>query len=80
MAMLHTCVDRTLRPPGKLMVNGFDVVCIFKTSMPSMMNMDIVPVSAIACVVAIVIMFKASWEVGPNNARAAVAHPCVCGL
>ncbi len=76
IAMLHTCVDRTLSPSGRLIVNGFDAVHLLTTSMLSIMNMNIALVSVIACVAAIVIAIKASCEVGSNNARAAVAHAC----
>jgi hypothetical protein len=41
-----------------------------------MTKMDVAPVSAIACNVAIVMAFKALCEVGPNNARVAMAHAC----
>jgi hypothetical protein len=80
MAMLHMCVDFTLRPSGRLIINGLDATCLFATLMPSMTNMDVAPMSSI-CNVAIVMAFKASCEVGPNNTRAAMAHAhslCVC--
>jgi hypothetical protein len=83
MVMLHACVDCTLRPSGRFIVNGFDATCLFATLMPSMTNMDVAPVSVIACNVAIMMAFKASCEVGPNNARATMAHArglCVCTL
>jgi hypothetical protein len=73
MAMLHTCVDCTLRPSGRLILNGLDATHLFETLMPSMINMDVAHVYAIACNVAIVMAFKALCEVGPNNAQAVVA-------
>jgi hypothetical protein len=76
MTMLHTCVDFTLRPSGRLIINGLDATCLFATLTPSMTKMDVAPVSAIACNVLIVMVFKALCEVGPNNARAAMAHAC----
>jgi hypothetical protein len=62
------------------MVNGFDAFCLLTTLMLSMINMVSVPVAAMPCIVMIVIVFKALWEVGPDNAQAAVVHPCICGL
>jgi hypothetical protein len=45
---------------------------MFLTGVPSIMNMDVAPVSAIACDVAIVIPLK-YWEVGAPNRCHAVA-------
>jgi hypothetical protein len=56
------------------MVNRLDATHLFAASTPPMSNMDVVPVSGIACNVAIVMAFKALCEVGPNNARAVMAH------
>ncbi len=74
MAMSHRCVDCTLCPSGRLIVNGLDATHLLATSTPSMTKMDVAPVSAIACNVPIVIAFKSLCEVGSNNARAAIAH------
>jgi hypothetical protein len=74
--MLHTCVDCTLRSSGRLISNGLDATHLFATLTPSMTNMDVAPVSAIACNVTIVMAFKALCEVGPNNAWVKVAHAC----
>ncbi len=76
MAMLHTCVDCTLRPSEKLIVNGLDATCLLATLMSFMTKMDVAPVSAITCNVTIVMVFKASCEVGPNNAWVVMAHAC----
>jgi hypothetical protein len=76
MAMSHMCVDCTLCPSGRLIVNGLDATHLFTTSTPSMINMDVAPGSPIACNVMIVMAFKALCEVGPKNARVAVAHAC----
>jgi hypothetical protein len=81
--ILQTCVDFTLHPWGRLIVNGLDATCLFASLMPSMTKMDVAPMSAIACNVAIVLGFKALCEVGPNNAQMAMAHACglcVCTL
>jgi hypothetical protein len=74
MTMLQMCVDFILRQSGRLIVNTSGTTHLFATLMPSMTNMDVVPMSVIACNVAIVMAFKALCEVGPNNARAAMAH------
>jgi hypothetical protein len=58
--LCHTCVDITLLPSGKLIVIGLFVVRRFLTGMPFMMNIEVAPVSAIACVGAIVIAFAHS--------------------
>jgi hypothetical protein len=58
--MSHMCVDVTLLPSGKLIVSGLFVVRRFLTGMPFMMNIEVAPVSAIACVGAIVIAFAHS--------------------
>jgi len=54
------CVDDTLLPSGKLIVIGLFVVRRFLTGVPFMMNIEVAPVSAIACVGAIVIAFAHS--------------------
>jgi len=51
------CVDVTLLPSGKLIVIGLIVVQRFLTSVPFMMNIEVAPVLAIACIGAIVIAF-----------------------
>ncbi len=58
--MSYMCVDVTLLPSGKLIVIGLFVVRRFLTSVPFMMNIEVAPVSAIACVGAIVIAFEHS--------------------
>ncbi len=72
--MLHTWVDLTFLPLGRFIINDFEVVRLLTMSMPSMMKMDLVPVSTIACKVAMVKAFKASCNVGPRKMRAAAAH------
>ena len=59
------------------MVSGVVAIRLFTTSTPSMIKIDVAPVSAIACVVAIVNAFR-YWCVGqPNNFLAAVALVCL---
>ena len=50
----YTCVDRILLPSGKLIVRGDTAMHFLSTVAPSMMNMDVTPVSAIAWCFAIV--------------------------
>ena len=58
--MSQMCVDDTLLPSGKLIVIGLFVVRRFLTGVPFMMNIEVAPVLAIACVRAIVIAFAHS--------------------
>ncbi len=46
--MSHTWVDQTFLPLGRLIVNGFAVVCLLTMLTPSIMKMDVAPLSAIA--------------------------------
>ena len=50
----HTCVDWILLPSGKLIVRGDTAMRLLSTAAPSMMNMDVAPVSVIAWCLAIV--------------------------
>jgi hypothetical protein len=56
--MSHMFIDVTCGPSGKSMVRGFVAIGLFTMSMPSILKMDITPVSAIAWLAAIVIAFK----------------------
>ena len=58
--MSHMCVNVTLLPSGKLIVIGLFVVRRFLTGVPFMMNIEVAPVMAIACIGAIVIAFAHS--------------------
>ncbi len=62
MVMLHICVDFIFLPSGMLMLKGLLARHLFTTSAPSIMNMDVAPVSAMAWVEAIVIAFKYSCK------------------
>jgi len=46
--MSQTCVDLTFFPLGKLMMSSLVAMRLLTTSMPSMIKMDVAPVSAIA--------------------------------
>ncbi len=70
--MLHRCVDLTWLPSGKLIVNCFAAGQMFLTGVPSIMYMDVAPISAIACNIAIVIKLR-YWGVGAPNRCWAVA-------
>jgi hypothetical protein len=70
--MSHRCVDLTWLPSGKLIVNCFFAGQMFLMGVPSIMNIDVAPVSAIACNVAIVLALR-YWGVGAQNRCRAVA-------
>ncbi len=63
IVMLQRCVNLTWLPSGKFIVNCFVAGRMFLTGVPSIMNMDVAPVSAIACNVAIIIALR-YWGVG----------------
>ncbi len=71
IVMSHRCVDLWL-PSGKFIVNCFVAGQVFLTGVSSIMNMDVAPVSAIACDVAMVIALR-YWGVGVPNRCLAVA-------
>ncbi len=54
MFISHTCVDWILLPSGKLIMRGDTAMRLLSMAAPSMMNMDVAPVSAIAWCLAIV--------------------------
>jgi hypothetical protein len=72
--MSHMWVDLTFLLSGRFIINGFKVMRLLTASALSMMKMDIAPISAIACNVALVKAFKASCDVGPRKTCAAAAH------
>jgi hypothetical protein len=74
IVMLQRCVDSTWLLSGKFIVNCFVAGRMFLMGVPSKMNMDVAPVSAIACDVAIIIALR-YWGVGaPNKGLAVVAN------
>ena len=48
MATLQTCNDLTFFPSGRLMVRGVVAIHLFMTLTPSIIKIDVAPVSAIA--------------------------------
>jgi hypothetical protein len=67
--MSQMCVSITLFPSGKLIVRGFTAMHLFPTLTPSMIKIDVAPVSVIARLAAIIIAFK-YWGNG-------LPHKCV---
>ncbi len=74
---LHVCVDLTLLPSGKFMVSGWIAGRRFWTGLPSITKIEVAPVSAIACNVAIVIALRYCGEGAPNRCLAAAATFCL---
>jgi len=58
IVMSHMCDDFTCFPSGRLIVRGDVATRLLTTSMPSIMNMDVAPVSAMAWSRAIVTVFN----------------------
>ncbi len=52
MLISHTCVEYIFLPLGKLIVRGVHVTRLLSVGAPSMMNIDVPPVSAMAWLVA----------------------------
>jgi hypothetical protein len=48
MTMSHMCVDLTFVPSGKFIESGFVATLLLSTGVPSIMNIAVAPVSAIA--------------------------------
>ncbi len=71
IVMLHRCVDFTWLPLGKPVVSCLVAGRKFLTGVPSILNMDVAPISAIASFVAIVIALR-YWGVGSLNKYLAV--------
>ncbi len=67
----------TFFPSGKMMVRGVVAICLFTTSTPSMIKIDVALVSAIVCVVAIVNAFRYCCVGQPNNFPAIAAMVCL---
>ena len=68
----HMCVDLICRPSGRLILSGFIACHLFFTSAPSIMKIDVAPVSAIASDVAIVMALR-YWFNGLPNILPAVS-------
>jgi hypothetical protein len=73
IVMSHMCVDFTLLPSGKLIVNGCNEGRKLLTGVPSMINMEVAPVSAIAWFFLTTIVLRYCWLREPNNCRAVAA-------
>ncbi len=71
--MSHTCVDCTFLPSGKFIVRGDKEICLLSTSVPSMMKIEVEPMSAMAWLVAIVRAFRYCGMGLPNIAQAIAA-------
>ena len=69
--MSQTCDDATFLPSGKLIVRGLVAGLLLITSTPSIIKIEVAPVSAMACVVAIVTAFRYSVDGLPGTCRAA---------
>ncbi len=52
MTTSHVCVDFTIAPSGKLILNGCIAICTLSIFNPSITNKEVAPVSATACVAA----------------------------
>ncbi len=67
IVMSHVCVDFTFVPSGRLMVSGRMAGHMFLHSVPSMMKIEVAPVSAIACEAAMAIALRYCGFGTPNN-------------
>ena len=73
IVMSHVCVDFTFVPSGKLIVSGSTAGRRFFHGVPSMMKIEVAPVSAIACDAEMAIALR-YWGFGaPNNCLAVAA-------
>ena len=73
ISMSHMCVDLICLPSGRLIVSGFIAGRLFFTSAPSMIKIDVAPVSAIALDVGIVMAFRYCVDGLPNILLAVLA-------
>ncbi len=79
MSISQMCIDFTCLPSGRLIVSGFIAGLLFFTLIPFMMNIEVAPVSAMACEAAIVRAFE-YCSMGLPNICLAVAVIDVCAL
>jgi hypothetical protein len=77
MVMSHVWVDLTLLPSGKFMVSGWIAGQRFWMGVPSITKIDVAPVSAIACNVAIVIALRYCGKGAPNRCHIEAARFCL---
>jgi hypothetical protein len=73
MSISQLCIDFTCLPSGRLIVSGFVAGLLFFTSTPSMTNIKVAPVSAMACEAAIIRAFKYCGMGLPNDRLAVLA-------
>ncbi len=66
ISMSHMCANLSCLPSGRLIVRGFIAGRSFFTSDPSIINIDVAPVSAIASDVAILMAFRYWFDGLPN--------------
>jgi hypothetical protein len=74
IVMSQRCVNLTWQPFGKFILNCFVAGQMFVTGVPSIMNMDNAPISAIACNVVIFITLRYWGAGGPNRCLAVAAN------
>ena len=70
IVMSHVCVDFTFVPSGRLIVSGRIAGRRFLHGVPSMMKIDLAPVSANACNAAMMIALRYCLFGDPNSSRA----------
>ena len=75
--MLHSCVDFTFEPSGKLMVSGLLPTCLLITGVPSITNKAVAPVLAMAWEVLMVIALRYCCK-GVPKMLVAVATIDIC--
>ena len=73
IVMSHVCVDFTFVPSGRLIVSGCIAGRRFSHGVPSMMNIEVAPVSAIASDAAMAIALRYCGFGAPNRSRAVAA-------
>ena len=73
IVMSQVCVDFTFVPSGRLMVSRRMAGQRFQHGVPSMMNIDVAPVSAIACDAAMAIALRYCGFGAPNLSLAVAA-------
>ena len=67
IVMSHVCVDFTFVPSSRLMVSGRMASRRFSHGVPSMMNIEVAPVSAISCDAAMAIALRYCGFSAPNS-------------
>jgi hypothetical protein len=73
IVMSHVCVDFTFDPSGRLIVSGRIAGCRLSHGVPSMMKIDVAPVSAIASDDAMAIALRYCGFGAPNISLAVAA-------